>query len=321
MYRCLYLLGLIFFISFTASTSFSPSLAAEKVRFGTSLKDAPHFDLTAWAAEEKGFWKQENLEATWFPFKGSGDMFRAFAAGAMDIAMSETASAIQVISRGLPVVIVADLEFKQYFSLWVLPTSHIKGPRDLKGAKIGISRKGGAAHAYGIVMAKGLGLEQDVTFVTVGGVSERVAALKSGATDTFVQTFAPIATLVDKGELREVVSVKEFLPKEWTDIVVVARKDFAGKDPEVVRKGARAVIRAANFVQDNRAWAVEKLKSKLGYEEKAAESVHAELRFGKDGKVNVKALENVVNFLAEYGIIAKEKAPKVDALYDRSFVQ
>ena len=41
------------------------ALAAEKMRFGTSVKGNPFYELPAIAAEEQGLWKQNGLEVTW----------------------------------------------------------------------------------------------------------------------------------------------------------------------------------------------------------------------------------------------------------------
>lgn len=76
-----------------------------------------------------------------------------------------------------------------YFSIHVKGDSPIKKSQDLKRARIGTSRMGGASHGYSMAMVKTAGLEKDVRFVAVGRPAERVAALVAGAIEAFVQTF------------------------------------------------------------------------------------------------------------------------------------
>jgi len=44
--------------------------AADKLRFATTVKTHPILVMPVLAAEEKGFWKQNGLEAEWVPFEG-----------------------------------------------------------------------------------------------------------------------------------------------------------------------------------------------------------------------------------------------------------
>lgn len=293
--------------------------AAEKLKLGTPLKATPHYDVIISAAEQKGFWSQNGLDVEWVPFRGATDMHQATAARSIDVGYADIIGIMQAVARGVPELVVADTGTRIYFSIWVLPEGRIKEPKDLKGATIGSSRFGGAAYAFGYVMVKNLGLEKEVKFVAIGGVAERIAALKTGATDAFVQTFPPVANLVAKGELKELMGVKGQLPKDWTDLVLLARPEIAEKSPGVVKRFVKAFFQSTNFVQDNRPWSVEKLKTELNFSDQAANLVYEELRFSRDGKINPKAFASVLEFITEYGILPKEKAPDIGRFYTTRF--
>ena len=158
-------------------------------------------------------------------------------------------------------------------------------------------------------------------FVAVGGVAERVAALKAGAIDAFVQTFAPNANLVVKGELREVASMRGRFPADWSDIVLYARRDLVDKKPETVGRLIKAVFASTDFIQENRAWSVERLRSSMGFVEEAAKIIFEHLRFSRDGKISRKALENVRDFLAEFQLFPRGKTLDLDAFYTTKFVE
>lgn len=186
-------LGTLFLLSWLLSTAFS----AEKVRVGTSTKVNPQYNLLMMAAEDQGFWKANGLEAEWFPFSAGGALARGFAARSVDMAVQDGAFAIDVIARGLPLVIVAELQ-------------------------------------------------------------------------------------------------------------------------------------AGQFIMKNKKWTLDKLMASFGYSRPAAELAYPELRYGKEGKIDPRAIENVRNFLTEYGAIAKElfllrsyfgegKAPATGELYSLEF--
>lgn len=293
------------------------SLAADKVRVGIGLKGIPWMELPMAAAGEKGFWKDQKLEAEVTPFVGGAPMYRAMAAGHMDVGLPQVGSFIEAVSAGLPLVIVADFQRDDVFEIWVTTDSRIKKPEDLRGAKIGMAR--GAAHVNGLAIVRGLGIEKEVRFVSVGGTAERVAAVKAGAVAAFVQSFSPVAELMVKGELRSVASAKAFLPKDWVGSVVVAHKDFIRKNPEITRRTVRAIVASAAFAQGNPSWTIEKLRTLLGFSPEAARLVYDALGFGKDGKINVRGLENVRNFYIEYGVVLREKVPPVEQLYTPEF--
>ena len=295
----------------------APPLAAEKVRIAIGLRGAPQYELPMAAAQERAFWKEQNLEVEPLSFLGGGPLYRAMAAGHIEISLTQVGSFMEAATGGVPGVIVADMQTEFPFLIWVRPDSRIKKAEDLRGAKIGMAR--GAAHVNGLVIVRGLGIEKEVRFVAVGGTAERVAAAKAGAIDAFVQAFPPMAELVVKGEFRSVASAKPFLAKGATTAILVAHKDFARKNPETVKRAVKGMLAAVTFLQENRSWSVEKMRSALGYSAEAANLLFEQLSFGKDGKIDPRVVENARNFLIEYGIVPREKVPPAGQLYTAEF--
>jgi NitT/TauT family transport system substrate-binding protein len=126
------------------------------------------YDLPLIVAEEKGLWKEKGVNVEWLSFKGSSAMYRAMAAKSVDMSISMGASAIQAASRGVRVVIVADLGAQLDFEVWVKGDGPIKKPADLKGDKIGIGRRGGSSFALARFILNALKMEKDVQLVSVG---------------------------------------------------------------------------------------------------------------------------------------------------------
>lgn len=116
--------------------------------------------------------------------------------------------------------------------------------------------------------------------------------------------------------------MKDYLPKEWTDISGFARKDFIRSNPGDLKRRVKALNQATKYIEQNRAWALKNMKSGLGYSDKAAEITYRTLKFVPGGRINKKAVENARNFLIEYRILKKkEKAPDVDKLFTNQLTQ
>ena len=296
-------------------------IAAEKVRFATSVRDEPAQELPMLAAEELSIWKKNALEVEWIPIRSGSDTNRAIAAGRIDLAIQSTITAIQGAAYGVPLVMVAELGISNPFYILVRPDSPIREPKELRGARIAIPRLGGASHAFGLVGAKALGIEKEVRFVSMGGPREMTAGLRAGAVEATMGTAIRQALFIFEGKERLILNVGDYLPKEWSDYVLVCRKEFAEGNPELVAGVIKAFFQATDFVMKNQKWTVEKLKSNYGHSGASANEVYRMFKYSKEGRLERRAVENVTNFVMEYGIIAKEKAMPVDKLFTNTFIR
>ncbi len=297
------------------------SLAAEKLNFSTSFR-GPQFQMVTLAALEKGFFKQNGLDAKWFEMRGSNPNIQALISGSVDVAMEVVPSVIQGATRGLPMIIVADTGYTEDWALWVRKDGPIKTGAQLRGQKVGTNRFGGSAYAFAQVLLKDLGLVpmKDAKIVAVGGLSARVAALKSGVIAAFPLGMGAGTNLEAKGLIRPLNYLKPLLPNPWIDLVLGSLKGFAEKNPQLVTRTIKSVLQAANFVQNNPGWTKQKLASYSKLAPGALDGVYALLKYSKDGRISPKAIENVRNFLIEYKIVPKDKAPEVRAIYSNKYL-
>lgn len=291
-----------------------------KVRLGTPVKPQPSYDLLLLAAQEKGFWKEQGLEVEWTAFESGETMGRAMVAGAINMGMTASTAAVFGIASRPVEIIVADLGNPDYSEIYTLSTSPIREPKDLKGAKLGVTRLGRLYHHYGAAAAKAIGIE--MKYIGVGGQASQLAALKAGAVDAVLMGRGIAFPLALKGEIRKVVVVEDYLPRVWLGNIVLASRDYAGKNPETVSRAIKATFRGIDFLMKNRAWAVERAKAFYGYSEGEASWLYDNiLRYeGKDGRIDPRAVENVRNFLVEYGMVPKDKVPPLDVVFTNKFV-
>ena len=298
-----------------------PAAAQQKVKYGTAVKLSLRYYLPVYAAEEKGFAKEEGTQLEYVPFRGGPALNAAMAAGHINVGASMAGTVFQTAAAGLPVAIVASFVPKDTMYFWVRSASRFQGIKGLKGATIGVHQLGSTSHAYGRMVVKAEGLEGQVRFVAMGGLTETIAAVRSGAVDAASgYSFANFGKLMVAGEVRPIANIHDYLPKEWVDHILYAKKEFIRTQPEVMRGVVRAIIRALNFLENNPEWSIKRVIQEEGIpEEEARLSWRFRGKFSSDGKVERRGLENVRSFLTEYGILTKEKAPTVEEIFAPEF--
>lgn len=298
-----------------------PVLALEKLEIASGVKDQAAYYLPVLAATEMNFWQKNGLEVEWVPFRTGAIMFGAMAGGKVKISLMPAVTTIQAQAGGVPAVIVADLYVKSEFFLWVKPDSTIKGPRDLKGKKLGIMRRGTIPYAYARVIAKAGGVEEEAQYIGTGDIPESVAAFKAGVVDAVVFTPYAMAVLENTGEAKRLISVADYTPQEWTEHVVIVYKDFLKAKPDTVKKVIKAIFQGVDFVRNNPGWAAGKMSSVQGFSEATARKLIESLipGFSKDGLLSRKAIENLRKLILDYELAPKEKLPPVEQIYASGF--
>ena len=297
--------------------------AQQKINYGTAIKFSPVYYLPVLAAQEKGFFQKNGLDVTWIPSQSGPDMQRDIATGAVQIGSSNAATDIPAMAKGVPSVVVANLQPTDDFAVWVSTNSRFQKPTDLKGAKIGISRLGGAEHAYGRLVARGLGIENDIQFVSTGGVQESVAVLTTGGIDGVVLSPNQMINLLLQGRVKQLVQLAAYEKQPWLSYTIVASKAFVAKEPDTVKRIVASIWEANRFIMspDGKQWALGKLKDVSNYTDAAAERVYSILNLSPDGKFQKQAVQNVVDFMVDYDLLKASDVVSIDNLFTDQFVR
>lgn len=308
------LIMLLLFLSFSRA-------AAEKMKFGSCVKMSPVYYLPILGAEERGIWKQNGLEVEWVPFSGASPMHQAMLTGAIPLGLCATAGPIMAIAAGVPAVIVAGVQKGDLFVLFVRAGSPIRELKDLKGAKLGIPRFGGPAEAYSKLVAKSVGLEKDIKLVGLGDIPQILAGLRTGIVDGAVEPTHLMIKLKFEGLIRELARVDRYLPKEWVGQVLVGQKAFVQKERDATRRLVKALLSTIVFLEKEPGWAIQKMVSFHGLTLEMAREVYSEYEWASDGRISRKGLQDAINFLVEFGVLAKERAPWAEDILTTEFVR
>lgn len=293
---------------------------AEKVKVGTPIKRSSSYFLPMLTAERQGFWKEQGLDGEWIPFRGGTPMGHALASGSISFALSATTSAITRAGRGLPIVIVGDLGQSQNWFLYVSRDSALKSAKDLRGTTFGVFTMGDLSHALSLALAGALGIEKEVKMVAIGRGPAQSAALQRGKIDAVLTTSEGWAGLEEKGVVRRLLPLSDYLPYKKDTVALAATKKVIETKPELVRKTMKVMLRTTDYIMKNPAWAIDIMKQERQFSDRVAREVYQGIRLSSNGRINPRQLEKIRNFVIEYKLVAKEKMPPVAQLYTNKFL-
>jgi NitT/TauT family transport system substrate-binding protein len=205
-----------------------------------------------WAvAIEKGYFKDEGIEIDQIiAGMGGGTTLRNMLASDLPYGEVATSAALAAIRSGLPLVIVntASSHIGE-IALVANPKSNIKKIPDLAGKKAGFTNPKSTSELLLRLALKEAGMAGKVQMVSTGGFGAGLTALDTGGIDAAPLT-DPILTL-QPDRYRVIFSFADLIPRmSW--LVGITTRDFAQKNPELLRKLIKVRRRAVDYIYNNR---------------------------------------------------------------------
>lgn len=179
----------------------------------------------------------------------------------------------------------------------------------LKGARIGVSALGGAQDKAAKWLAKrgGLDMDKDIKVLNGGPPSALQAGMQNDRFDAFVLT-APNGKVAERGGYGKVLvrpgtEIPEL--KGFSHVLLVTRRDFAEKNPRLVKSVAGAFNRANDLILDKPDAVVTKLR-KSTYKKVSTGMLQASLKNLRPGvqprgQLTEQGISNVMKFAADTG--------------------
>ena len=279
--------------------------AQPSVKIGTAVLGDYSLAGPIIVALEKGFFRQEGVNAEFIPFRGGPDLLKAVLSG--DVLIGATGSTDILVFReaGSPVKMIATHTEGNHFTLNVAPDVSAIG--DLKGKAIGITRAGSTTWVFARMMAKQQGWdpERDVKIVALGALDAQLAALSRKETAAFVWGDGGAVTEL-QGKSKVLMRLDRFTP-QWISQIDYASEDAIRKDPETIKKSLRGIFRAIRFMKEHPDDAAPLAAKRLGWTPEAVLRAHklSSPLFPFDGSISVQALGSMQDVLLEYGVIKK----------------
>src|SRR5688572_26978345 len=213
--------------------------------------------LPVYVAQEKGFYRDANIDVDAVFTRGGGENVQAVVSGDAQIGLGTgTLAVISAFVKKAPIKVAA-AEITGMDAFWYVQSSTaMRKIEDLAGKKIAYSRPGSSTHMAALAIAdqiKAKGLKPAEP-VSLGGIPEVYTAVRTGQTDAGWSVAPFQLDLVEKGVLRVVVKGDEITAmREITPRVHFLNNDFAAKNPDAVRGFFRAQQRALDYMFEHKA--------------------------------------------------------------------
>jgi NitT/TauT family transport system substrate-binding protein len=212
-------------------------------------------------AEDQGFFEQNGLDVTIKGYgsgKACGD---ALIAGEADIATSADNVVVSNSFEHIDLRVIGTISTKQVKELVAKKDKGINSIGDLKGKKIGVTKKSGAEFQFGVfLILNGFSL-QDIEIVDLKP-PEMMDAISNDEVDA-VFVWDPYVYDIKKELGDNAVSLYEV---DEFYFVLLTKKSWIENNPEAAKRFLKSVIEAETYIKDNSVAAKKFVKDRFEYE-------------------------------------------------------
>jgi len=285
-------------------------------------------------AEEKGYFRDEGIEADVVPYDSGAKMIPQLSAGQLDVGAGSASSGLyNAFGRGIDLKIVADAVRgvkgagqSLLVRTALLRSGAVKSIADLKGRTVAVTAEAGteaAVLAHGLTTA-GLRYE-DVTKAFLP-FSAHAVAYQNGAIDASLTAEPAAAAAINLGVAGRLMFVGDFYPDAQSAVVLFGQK-FVAERPAVGRRFMVAYLRAVRDYNDaikdghiagkGADEIIAILARRFKYPDGIIRAMWAHA-INPDGWVEVASIKTDFRFFKEQNQIKVDITP--EAVLDRSFV-
>jgi NitT/TauT family transport system substrate-binding protein len=268
----------------------SPPIKPETAEMKIGVPDLDPSFLPNWAAEQKGFFKEEGLtDVKILVFQGNAPTVQALSSGTIDLCVASLIGLVNTITSGQ--------RFKAFWAGYNMSDfawyalSKYKSIAETRGGRYGVSRFGSLTDfltRYALRKA-GLDPEKDVKILQLGGQAQFLAAMASGQLDVAIFSLPNTYMAAEKGFVR-LMSQKD-LSRDYPTHAVYAKEEFMGRNPNTIKAYLCVTTKAMEWIKanpDETAKLINKqLKYKIEYARKAVDDLipgwHPDGRLPQDG--------------------------------------
>lgn len=232
-------------------------LEKTKVVLGVGGKPLLYY-LPLTIAERRGLFEAKGLEVEINDFGGGAKSLQALVGGSVDVVTGAYEHTIRMQAKGQDIRAVVELGRFPGIVLAVKRSlaDKIKSPKDLKGAKIGVTAPGSSTNFFvNHILAKEGVAPEEVSFIGVGAGPTAVAAMKKGEIDAIANLDPVIAKLEQDGD---VVVMADSRTEEGTKAifggsnpaaVLYTRQEFIERNPNTVQALVEAFLDALRWIE------------------------------------------------------------------------
>src|SRR5438094_2351933 len=238
-----------------------------RVRLAVGGKPAL-FYLPLTVTERLGYFRDAGLDVEISDFPGGARALQALIGGSADVVTGSFDHTIQMQAKNQQIVAVVQLGRFPGFGLALRKdkAANYKGPKDLKGMKIGVTAPGSSTHFMVLYMMAQVGMKPDeASFIGTGSGGTVVAAVQHGEVDG-ISNADPMVTKLDREGLVKVVADTRTLEGTtrvyggpYPAAVLYTPASFVEKNPNTIQALVNALVRGLKWVQAHNADEIAKM--------------------------------------------------------------
>ena len=297
----------------------SAAMAADRVHVGKSVSQPFAFAPVEIGTAE-GIWAKHGLEVEVTIFAGDAKLQQGLVADSVDFGLG-SGPAMGFLAKGVPAKAVGALANQPLsMGLIVGPSSAIKKPEDLKGAKIGITTNGSLTYWLARELSRQMGWgSEGIETVALGAISAQFAALKRGEVDGFIMSSSQGYGLEEKNEGHLLLEFGTYI-KNFHTHVIFATNDMILHKPDQVRRFLAGWKHVIAFMAVNKDETVRIARQVTGLDQVIESREYDDVMpmMSRDLRFSPQALAVIADSFPEMGIMAAK--PDMSTLYTEEFL-
>jgi NitT/TauT family transport system substrate-binding protein len=254
---------------------------------------------------EKGFFRTENLNVEFVPFRGGPNLVKAVIGGEILLGAAGSTDILVFREAGMPLKMVATHTEGNHFTFNVAPDVNNVG--ELKGKAIGVTSVGSTTWVFARMVAKAQGWDpdKDVKIVGLGGLDAQLAALSRKEIHGFVWGDGGAVTQL-AGKSKVLMRLDKVTPR-WISQVQYVSEEGIKKQGDEIRKAMKGIFSAIKFMAEHTNDAAEIVAKKIGWSTEAVLAAHkiSGGLMSHDGTVSMEALRSMQDTLLEQTVLKK----------------
>jgi NitT/TauT family transport system substrate-binding protein len=263
-------------------------------------------------AEEQGFFKNNGLDVIIKDYQSGKVAADALVAGKADISTSAGFVFVSNSFDHADLRILGTVAIAENKELVARKDKGITTTDDLRGKKIGVTKKSGGEFSLGVFLTFGGLSRQDVELVDLRP-SEMTEAISGGEVDA-VFTWDPNVYNVKKELGDKAIS--------WPGqsdfyFVLIAKENWIGNNPVAVERFMKSLLEAENYVRNNSKESKEFVRDRFNYESDYIDYSWSKQEFAVIfPQATLIAFEDQARWRIEHGLTDKTKVPNyLDYIY------
>jgi NitT/TauT family transport system substrate-binding protein len=279
--------------------------AQTSVKIGTAVLGDYSLAGPFIVAVERGFFRAENVDVEFVPFRGGPNLVKAVISGEVLLGAAGSTDILVFREAGMPLKMVATHTEGNHFTLNAAP--EVQGAGDLKGKSIGVTSVGATTWVFARMVAKQQGWDpdRDVKIVGLGGLDAQLAALARKEIHAFVWGDGGAVTQL-AGKSKVLMRLDKVTARWISQIQYVSEEGIRRQDDDI-RKVMKGLFAAIRYMTEQTAEAAGIISKKIGWSPEAVLAAHkiSGGLMSHDGTVSLEALRSMQDTLLEHGVIKK----------------